>query len=194
MRLNNLDTGQRKSAKFFLLMASKGSGAEMADVVKTFLYRPEFFGRAISQLSARTMRGPSFWTAGEREYIALCTAKLYKIPYCIEIHTEMVRLASAGEIDAADPSSVRPELAAVLAFLEKVRRSPDSVSGTDITDLRDQGVPDDAVIEALHVAFVWNVVDRLAHAFGYRLLEGQLEKGTKALHAFKYQLPGFVLH
>lgn len=194
MRLNNLDTGQRGPAKFFLLMASKSSGAEMADVVKTFLYRPEFFGRAISQLSARTMRGPSFWTAGEREYIALCTAKLYRVPYCIEIHTEMVRLASAGEIDAADPSSVRPELAAVLAFLEKVRRSPDSVSGTDITDLRERGVPDNAVIEALHVAFVWNVVDRLAHAFGYRLLDGQLEKGTKALHAFKYQLPGFVLH
>jgi alkylhydroperoxidase family enzyme len=194
MRLNNLDTGQRGPAKFFLLMASKASGAEMADVVKTFLYRPEFFGRAISQLSARTMRGPSFWTAGEREYIALCTAKLYKIPYCIEIHTEMVRLASAGEIDAADPNSVRPELAAVLAFLEKVKRSPDSVSGTDITDLRERGVPDDAIIEALHVAFVWNVVDRLAHAFGYRLLEGQLKKGTQALHQFKYQLPGFVLH
>jgi alkylhydroperoxidase family enzyme len=194
MRLNNLDTGQRGPAKFFLLMAAKGSGAEMADVVKTFLYRPEFFGRAFSQLSARAMRGPSFWTAGEREYIALCTAKLFKIPYCIDIHTEMVRLASDGEIVAADPNSARPELAATLAFLEKVARSPDSVSETDIMDLRERGIPDDAVIEALHVAFVWNVVDRLAHAFDYRLLEGQLTKGTQALHAFKYKLPGFVLH
>ena len=194
MRLDNLNSGQRGPAKFFLLMASKASGAEMADVVKTFLYRPDFFGRAISQLSARTMRGPSFWTAGEREYIALCTARLYKIPYCIEIHTEMVRLASTGEVEAEDPESVRPELAAVLAFLEKVSRSPDSVSAADVRDLRERGVPDHAVIEALHVAFVWNVVDRLGHAFDYMLLEGQLEKGTKALHGFKYQLPGFVLH
>src|SRR5712692_9915113 len=135
MRLSNLDTGQRRQARFFLLMASKASGAEMADVVKTFLYRPEFFGRAISQLSARTMRGPSFWTPGEREYIALCTAKLYKIPYCIEIHTEMVRLASVEDLHAADSSSVRPELAAVLAFLERVERSPDAVSEADIVDL-----------------------------------------------------------
>jgi AhpD family alkylhydroperoxidase len=194
MWLDNLDSGQRGPAKFFLLMASKASGAEMADVVKTFLYRPEFFGRAISQLSARTMRGPSFWTAGEREYIALRTAQLYQVPYCIEIHTEMVRLASAGEISATDPDKVRPELAAVLAFLEKAERSPDSLSDTDIAELRERGVTDDAVIEALHVAFVWNLVDRLAHAFGYRLLDGQLEKGTKALHGFKYQLPGFVLH
>jgi uncharacterized peroxidase-related enzyme len=194
MRLNNLDTGHRRPAKMFLLMASKASGAEMADVVKVFLYRPEFFGRAMTQLSARTMRGPSSWTAGEREYIALCTAKIFRVPYCIEIHTEMVRRASAGEIDAADPGSVRPELEAVLAFLEKVARSPDSVSAADIANLRELGVSDDAVTEALHVAFVWNVVDRLAHAFEYRLLEGQLKKGTWALHLFKYQLPGFVLH
>jgi len=49
------------------------------------------------------------------------------------------------------------------------------------------------VIEALHVAFVWNVVDRLAHAFDYQLSEGQLKKGTQALHQFKYKLPGFTL-
>ena len=193
MRLSNLETGQRAPAKFFMLMASKASGAELADVVKTFLYRPEFFGRAISKLSAETMRGPSFWTDGEREYIALCTAKLYKIQYCVDIHTEMVRIASAGEIDAADPGSARPEFAAVLAFLEKVTCSHDSVSGSDLTELRERGVPDQAVVEALHVAFVWNVVDRLAHAFDYRLQEGQLKKGTQALHQFKYRLPGFTL-
>jgi hypothetical protein len=193
MRLSNLETGQRAPAKFFMLMASKASGAELADVVKTFLYRPDFFGRAISKLSAETMRGPSFWTDGEREYIALSTARLYKIPYCVDIHTEMVRIASAGEIDASDPSSARPEFAAVLAFLEKVTLSPGSVSADDLTELRERGVPDGAVVEALHVAFVWNVVDRLAHAFDYQLQEGQLKKGTQALHQFKYRLPGFTL-
>ena len=193
MRLDNLDTGQRGPAKFFLLMASKASGAEMADVVKTFLYRPDFFGSAISKLSAEAMRGPSFWTAGEREYIALRTARLFKIPYCIDIHTEMVRIASTGEIDATDPGSARPELTAILAFLEKVTCSPDSVSANDLAQVREAGISDDAVIEALHVAFVWNVVDRLAHAFDYQLSEGQLKKGTQALHQFKYKLPGFTL-
>ena len=193
MRLDNLDTGQRGPARFFLLMASKASGAEMADVVKTFLYRPDFFGSAISKLSAEAMRGPSFWTAGEREYIALRTARLFKIPYCIDIHTEMVRIASTGEIDATDPGSAQPQLAAILAFLEKVTCSPDSVSANDLAQVREVGIPDDAVIEALHVAFVWNVVDRLAHAFDYQLSEGQLKKGTQALHQFKYKLPGFTL-
>jgi alkylhydroperoxidase family enzyme len=193
MRLDNLDTGQRGPAKFFLLMASKASGAEMADVVKTFLYRPDFFGSAISKLSAEAMRGSSFWTAGEREYIALRTAKLFKIPYCVDIHTEMVHLASTGEVDAENPASARTELTAILTILEKVTCSPDSVSRDDLAQVREAGVPDDGVIEALHVAFVWNVVDRLAHAFDYQLSEGQLKKGTQALHQFKYKLPGFTL-
>jgi AhpD family alkylhydroperoxidase len=173
-------------------MASKASGAEMADVVKTFLYRPEFYGRAMVNLSSEAMRGPSFWTAAEREYIALQTAKLHQTPYCIDIHTEMVRLAANGEIDAAAPNSVRPELTAVLAFLEKVARSPESAPESELAHVRGLGVPEEAITEALYVQFLWNVINRLSHAFDYRLSDGQLEKGTKALHQFKYKLPGFT--
>jgi alkylhydroperoxidase family enzyme len=192
MRLSNLETGQRPPAKFFMLMASKASGAEMADVVKTFLYRPEFFGRAMIKLTSEAMRGPSFWTAGEREYIALQTAKRHQTPYCIDIHTELVRIASDGEIDAADAGSARPELTAVLEFLEKVAHSPESVTESDLAKVRELGVPDEAIVEALHVNFLWNVINRLSHAFDYRLSEGQLEKGAQALHHFKYRLPGFT--
>ncbi|HEY1920989.1 MAG TPA: hypothetical protein VGH27_35915 [Streptosporangiaceae bacterium] len=192
MRLSNLEKGQRGPAKFFMLMASKASGAEMADVVKTFLYRPEFYGRAMVNLSSEAMRGPSFWTAAEREYIALQTAKLHQTPYCIDIHTEMVRLAANGEIDAAAPNSVRPELTAVLAFLEKVARSPESAPESELAHVRGLGVPEEAITEALYVQFLWNVINRLSHAFDYRLSDGQLEKGTKALHQFKYKLPGFT--
>jgi AhpD family alkylhydroperoxidase len=192
MRLSNLEKGHRAPAKFFMLMASKASGAEMADVVKTFLYRPEFFGRAMVRLSSETMRGPSYWTAAEREYIALQTAKVHQTPYCMDIHTEMVRLASDGEINAADAESARPELTAVVAFLEKVMRSPESGSESELAKVRELGVPDEAISEALYVNFLWNVVNRLSHAFDYRLSDGQLEKGTQALHQFKYKLPGFT--
>jgi AhpD family alkylhydroperoxidase len=193
MRQSNLETGQRKPAKFFLLMASKASGAEIADVVKMFLYRPDFFGRTISAIFAETMRGPSFWTAGEREYIALSVARLYKIPYCIDIHTEMIRIASEGEVEAESIETARPELRAIVPFLEKATFAPDSLAEGDLAEVRALGVPDDAVLEALHVAFVWNAVDRLAYAFDFRLLDGQVTKGTQALHQFKYKFPAFTL-
>lgn len=46
------------------------------DVVKTLLYRPEFFGRLFSRLVHQAMRGPSEWSVGERELFAAYTSKL----------------------------------------------------------------------------------------------------------------------
>lgn len=194
MRLNVLEHGHRMRARVFMSMTTRLSGVEMADVPKTLLYRPGFFGGAMINLSAELMRGPSFWTAGEREYMALFAAQLHQCAFCIESHAELTRIASAGEIDAADPDSARPELTAVLRFLEKVTRTPDQVAAQDLEGVRDAGVSDEAVVDALHVNLIWNVVNRLALAFGYELRDGQLLKGTRSLHRFGYRFPGFLMN
>lgn len=192
MRLSILDNGHRLRARLFFAMTMLLSRVPMSDVPKTLLYRPEFFGRALLELSAAAMRGPSFWTAGEREYIAMVTAGWHQSPFCVESHTEMVRIASTGEIDAANPDSARPQLRAVLGLLETVTRTPDQVTASDVDSVRQVGVPDDAIVAALHVNLIWNVVNRLANAFDFHLRDGQLEKGTRALHQFGYRFPGFL--
>ena len=45
-------------------------------VVKTLLYRPELFGAPFSETLDDAMRGPSTWTAGERELLAAFTSFL----------------------------------------------------------------------------------------------------------------------
>ena len=50
--------------------------AEAPDVIKTLLYRPEVFGRPFSDAVDRAMRGPSEWSAGERELFAAFTSRL----------------------------------------------------------------------------------------------------------------------
>jgi hypothetical protein len=45
-------------------------------VVRTLMYRKEFFGRPWTDLSQQVMRGPSPWTVGEREVFAAFASKL----------------------------------------------------------------------------------------------------------------------
>lgn len=194
MRLEILEGGHhRLRARMFMSLVRRRSGVELADVAKTMLYRPDFLGGPLLDLTAAAMRGPSFWTAGEREYLAMFTARLHQCRFCIDSHTELTRIASRGEIDVADPASARHELRAVLPFLEKVTRTPDLVAANDRARVRDAGVPDSAIVEALYVNFVWNTVNRLAHAFDYRLGgERELRAGTRSLHRFGYRFPAFL--
>ncbi|MYW91207.1 hypothetical protein G3I59_11475 [Amycolatopsis rubida] len=181
MRLSILDNGHRLRARLFLSVTSK----QPPDIVKMLLYRPGFLTRTLLDLTAPAMRGPSYWTAGEREFLAMSTALLHECPFCIDSHAELTRIAGQGEIDPSRPDAARPEVRTVRAFLETVTLNPDQIVLPDL--------PPEAIREALRVNLVWNIVNRLANAFGFVLREGQLESGTRALHKFGYRFPGFLL-
>lgn len=181
MRLSVLDTGHRRRARVFMAVTGKLSGVTSPDIVKLLLYRPGFLTRPLLELTAPAMRGESYWTAAEREYLAMSTARVHECPFCVVTHAELVRVAGDGELDP------RPELLAVQRFLEDVSRDAD----LDTAPLRD--LPAHAVSEALNVNLVWNIVNRLANAFGFELLDGQLKTGTRALHRAGYRFPGFLL-
>jgi AhpD family alkylhydroperoxidase len=192
MRLSRLDHGHRRRAKLFLALTSAMSRVDSPDIVRMLLYRPGFLTRPLLELTADAMRGPSYWTAGEREYLAMCTAQLHQCPFCIDSHAELTRIAGDGEIDPDDPASARPQLRAVREFLAVTNRTPD---GEDVTEAI-AGVadlPEQALQEALRVNLVWNIVNRLANAFGFVLRAGQLHSGTRALHRFGYRFPSFLL-
>jgi AhpD family alkylhydroperoxidase len=188
MRLSILDNGHRLRAKLFLKVTSMRSQGDSPDIVRMLLYRPGFLTRPLLDLTAEAMRGPSYWTAGEREYLAMSTAQLHECPFCVVTHAELTRIAGEGEIDPDDATSARPELRAVRAFLETVTLAPDRADASMVADL-----PEQAVLEALRVNLVWNIVNRLANAFRFVLRDGQLHSGTRALHRFGYRFPGFLL-
>lgn len=185
MRLSILDDGHRLRARLFLAATARMSGVASPDIVKMLMYRPDFLTRPLLAITVPAMRGPSYWTAGEREYLAMCTAELHQCPFCQITHAELTRLAAHGEIDPGDPASARPELLAVRQFLDTVTRTP--------SEAKTVALPEQAVLEALHVNLVWNIVNRLANAFGFELREGQLESGTRSLHQFGYRFPSFLL-
>ena len=75
MRLPLVASGQRWQQRI-VLRGIRFSGMTAFDVVKTFMYRPEFFGRPFCDFGQLVMRGPSEWTAGERELFGAFTSKV----------------------------------------------------------------------------------------------------------------------
>lgn len=77
MRLQKVHRGHRLRDKLMLGMMRVVTG-HAPGVVRTLLYRKEFFGRPWSQLTQQVMRGPSQWTVGERETFAAFVSQLNK--------------------------------------------------------------------------------------------------------------------
>ena len=76
MRLSVVDSGHAPAEAAVLDVIRERSGAEPLGVVKTIYYRPELFGRPFSDALDVAMRGPSDWSAGERELFAAFTSRL----------------------------------------------------------------------------------------------------------------------
>ncbi len=56
-------------------------GREPSGVLRTLHYRPESFGRPFSDALDAAMRGPSDWSAGERELFAAFVSSLNQCPF-----------------------------------------------------------------------------------------------------------------
>lgn len=76
MRLGRVEHGHRLGEKLKLILIRLLSRRRVPDVVKTILYRPEFWGRPMCAWTQAVMRGPSEWSVGERELFAAFTSRM----------------------------------------------------------------------------------------------------------------------
>jgi hypothetical protein len=75
MRLAVLDRGHKLRHKLLLRIIGLASGHPAPDVLKLLMYRPEYFGKPMSEVFHETMRGSSEWAIGERELMASYISK-----------------------------------------------------------------------------------------------------------------------
>jgi len=76
MRLEVLDSGHTFGKKALFVMIRVMSRVPVPDVVKTLMYRPDFFGAPMGVVFQTAMRGPSDWTVAEREMMASYVSKV----------------------------------------------------------------------------------------------------------------------
>jgi uncharacterized peroxidase-related enzyme len=194
MRLAILEHGHRLRARLFIRVVRAVSRQRLDAVAQMALYRPRFFGDPMFTFGGAALRGPSYWTSAEREYLAVFTSQLNECQFCVRIHTETTRIESGGQVDAADPRSIRPQLAAVLPLLKKATRTPEALGPSDIDAVRAIGVPDAAIIDALHVNLIFNIMSRLANAFDFTWdSDDHVQVAAKVIHRISYRLPSLLM-
>jgi uncharacterized peroxidase-related enzyme len=201
MRLTVLESGHRLRARLFFTLAGRmAGGEEVDDVFKTILYRPELFGGpAWSRLFRSSLRGPSEWSAGERELFAAATSQANRCGFCADIHSCTATLTLGQEvtpqvIEEREAGVFGPQVAAMVELIDKVTREPERLTSEDVDEVRDAGVSDEAIADGLAICFAFNLVNRLADAFGYSWTsETHRSQGAESLVRFGYRVPGFLV-
>lgn len=85
---------------------------------------------------------------------------------------------TAAVLRDPDTAPISPGLRATLAFLAKVTLTPDALGPDDAAQARAAGVSDEALDDALHVAFLFAVYTRLADAMGWEQLDERERAGS----------------
>lgn len=68
-----------------------------------------------------------------------------------------------------ESAPIEPRLKTTLAFIQKLTLHPWDVTPEDIAPMREAGVSDAAIEEAISVCACFNIIDRLADAFDFEI-------------------------
>jgi alkylhydroperoxidase family enzyme len=92
----------------------------------------------------------------------------------------------------ADPDTapISATLRAALGLVRKLTLAPEEVGADDLRATLEAGVSEDAVIDAMYVCFAFNLIDRVADALGFDLMDEEgYRRGAQVLLRFGYKLP-----
>src|SRR5438046_2336316 len=85
---------------------------------------------------------------------------------------------------------ISDKLKAMLAYLEKLTTHPDDVQPQDVEPLHCLGIQDQAIVEAIYVCVVFNIIDRLADALDFRIPPTFVNwKSAKMYRKLGYKFP-----
>lgn len=77
----------------------------------------------------------------------------------------------------------------MLPVLEKVTRDHEAIAPDDFAELRRLGVSDEAITDALYVAFLFNIINRMADALHFEVgPQASFDSSAKMLLTRGYKL------
>jgi uncharacterized peroxidase-related enzyme len=194
MRLASYEQCGRRDQRAFVRL-TRLLGAELDDVGKAALRRPRFFGKPFLALAHSLLRAPSAWSVGERELFAAVVSRANRCQFCVGTHGEIAAKELGRDVlIRLDDGRFSPRATAAAAFIEVLTRDPNSVTAANVEQATAAGVEDDALAEAIYVAFMFNTINRVVDALGFEhRSDRDRRRGAEVLRRFGYHLPGFLL-
>jgi uncharacterized peroxidase-related enzyme len=146
-------------------------GASLIDVFKAF----PTTSAPLIEFHEVLLRGPSPFTAAERELIAAYVSGLNRCRYCHGVHTAtaerlgveaglLPRIVREGSLDGVE-AKLRP----VLELARKLTLAPDSLTKADVAAVLAAGWDDAALYHAVAVTALFNFMNRLVEGLGIEL-------------------------
>jgi alkylhydroperoxidase family enzyme len=193
MRLRILDNGHGFGTKTLFALIRTVSRQPVLDVIKLVKYRTDFYGRPMGAVTQDAMRGPSTWSVGDRELMAAFVAKTNHSEFCTKARSAVAQGAyrDGRKVSAVlsdfDTASIEEPLRATLLMLGKLTREH-AVDTDDMRAVLAAGASRQQLEDALAVCFSFNVIGRLADAFGFFVPGPKaFEAGAKYLLARGYR-------
>jgi AhpD family alkylhydroperoxidase len=172
MRLTVLDSGHSFGTKALFAIIRTVSRQPVLDVVKLVKYRADFYGEPMQRVTHDAMRGPSAWSVADRELMAAFVAKTNQCEFCTKAHSAVAQRAYGDSkmvsalLSDLDTAAIEASLRATLLMLGKLMREQ-MVDADDIRAVLAAGASRQQIEDALAVFFSFNVISRLADAFGF---------------------------
>jgi uncharacterized peroxidase-related enzyme len=194
MRLAEYSAGRRRGQRAALWLSRRFS-AEIDDVAKVSMRRPDFFGRAFLGFTQAALRGRSSWSIGERELFAAVVSRANACAFCVGTHAEIAGFALGQAVgDDWRDGRFGPRATAAAQFLDLLTRAPESVTAASAAPAREAGVDDAELAEAVYIAFGFNLVNRIADALGFSYRSDRDRvRGARILRHNGYRLPNTLL-
>lgn len=135
-------------------------------------YRRALIGRRFTTMVGVLLRDRSSWSPAELELFMAYTARLLRCSYCADSHAVVAELGM-GEalVEQAmrdwRSAPVREPVRAMLGFLSKFVPPDQDFGPADIAALRDAGVSDEAIRQALFASWGMQNLARWGQAMGW---------------------------
>jgi AhpD family alkylhydroperoxidase len=193
VRLAILDSGHGFGTKGLFALIRTVSRQPVIDVMNLVKYRADFYGGPMQGVTHETMRGSSTWSVGDRELMAAFVAKTNQCEFCTKAHAAVAQRAYrdtktvSAVLSDLDTAAIEEPLRATLLMLGKLAREH-AVDADDIRVVLAAGASRQQIEDALAVCFSFNVIGRLADAFGFFVPGPKaFEAGAKYLLARGYR-------